>query len=721
MKNVILFLLFIFLSPRSNAQNIYFSTESRVFGTTDLNCNYHFRTRVAKNFSPISEVAISPDGRMLGQIGYLPADPSINPVPYRICSFDVEKNAIIDTIYATPIAASALTITPKGICYFGLASGIFSLNLETKELNGMRFDGLIPGDIQYMYEENALITQSQNIDNQPSGQWILKIDLKTQKIDTIMSFPLGQRVFGLTTQWDYNTKKRRLYASLSTNPFLTNVPNNTLIEIDLENKRFNLVCNRLRQDFSTIWGLASDDDVRTQFNVRLDLDADNSSGRYVDHFLMDTLCITSMPIADQDASVRSFIGGIDSIVIEIKSGIKHPGEEQLESILRVPGIQARIFDKRKLILFNTGRVGPEVFETALKAVRYRITATNIQDGERMVLCHAYRNGVKSDPAMAFLKVRAYTRAFAGNDSSIQGCERAGLQLMPILGPNAKPGGTWVPPLQGPNNVYWADLDTASSYLYIVGEGNCPPDTAKITVLKPHRFPAIGLNGIRERTRQFVELCAGDSVVWDISAGIMSARRYYWEDQSVSRRRVLTKPGPYFITIEDFNGCTWSAGITILAGRGAKAAKREKVTLRPGEIYVWENQVIRQDTLICRTIPRPGICDSTYCLEVRFRTTSTRNLGQNSDWYVPGLLHDDLHINIMSRKGEQAQVLEMQVSDQWGRVVWRGKNFAANALGAGWDGRSSGGVVPPGMYIVLAKLRLPDGSLVRINGKVIKGR
>ncbi len=720
MKNVVLLLFFAFLSLLGKTQVIYFNTLEGLFGTTDLNCNYRFGTTNNSGFNTPAELAISPDGRMLGYTGYPPRWPR-DTTNYGIFSFDIKRNKIIDTLFLTPIFSTSLTITPKNTCYFGYAFGIHRLNLQTKEQDYMFFLGAIPGDMQYIPEEDVLITQVESVGDQAPGQWIIKVDFKTQKIDTLMSLPIGQKVFGLTTQWDYNTKKRRLYATLFANPALTNIPNNTMVEIDLENKRYNLVCNQLRQVYGSLLGLASDDDVRTQFNVRLDLDADNSSGRYVDHFQMDTLCLTSMPIADQDASVRSFIGGIDSIVIEIKSGIKHPGEEQLESILRVPGIQARIFDKRKLILFNTGRVGPEVFETALKAVRYRITATNVQDGERMVLCHAYRNGVKSDPAMAFLKVRAYTRAFAGNDSSIQGCERAGLQLMPILGPNAKPGGTWVPPLQGPGNVYRADLDTASSYLYIVKEGNCPPDTAKITVLKPHRFPAIGLNGIRERSMQFVELCAGDSVVWDVSAGLMSARRYYWEDQSVSRRRVLTKPGPYIITIEDFNGCTWSAGVTILAGRGAKAAKREKVTLRPGEIYVWQNQVIRQDTLICRTIPRPGICDSTYCLEVRYRTTSTRNLGQHPDWFVPGLMHDDLHINVMSRKGEQAQVVEMQVTDQWGRVLWRGKDFAANVPGAGWDGRSSGGSVPAGLYLVLAKVRLPDGALALINGKVIKGR
>lgn len=715
-------LFLIFFVQLTTQGQIIFNTVDANFGTTNpFLCDSKILTRSGKYKLPIAEIAITPDGRLLGHIGEQPDGP-LDTLPYHICEFDFQKNTIVDTLISFRYSSSSLSISPQGDCYFGLSAAIFSMNLTTKEINSFYFPAIIPGDIQFMPEDSVLITEAESYSFHPPGQWIFRIDLKTKKVDTIMAFPQGERVYGMVTLWDYAAKKRRLYATLFSSSSNSNHKINSLIEIDLENKKLIPLCDRLLRGNPPIWGMASDDDVRTQFNIRMDLDPDNSSGRFVDHFQLDTLCLTNLPIADRDASIKSYIGGIDSLVVQIQSGIKHPGQEILELRSIFPGISASFMGKEKIVLRNLGTASDEAFTEALRSIRYRIEATEVQDGERVVLCNIYKNGIKGDPAMAYLRVRAYARPFAGNDASVQGCEHGNfIDLYKTLGPKAYPGGTWSPALQL-NNLLNPDLDTAAHYFYIVKAGDCPADTAQVTVERPLPFPAIGINGIRERRTQIVQLCTGDSITWDISAGLLSARRYHWENQARSpSRRTFTQPGSHFINIEDYNGCTWVAGITILAANGDKAAKREKVTLRKGEVYAWENQVIRRDTLICRVIPRPSTCDSTYCLEVKFTTTSTRELAinRNADFYIPGLLHEGGHLNVFSHTGTKGRVLDMEVWDQWGRSLWRGKDFLTNDPTQGWNGQSNGQWVAKGMYLSLAKIQLDDGTIEWVSGKIIQ--
>lgn len=724
LMNRFLFILCCLLITGQASAQIYFNTVDRMFGKLTVDdCGHKITSLTTGKYAqPLSEIAISPDGRLLGHTGEIQRYIG-DTTSFLIAEYDFKKNIPLDTIVQFRYSSSSLSISPQNFAYFGGLGFIGEMNLITKHVETFGFSSLIPGDIQFLVEDSILITEAESIYPDQPGQWVFSIDLKTKRIDTLMAFPRGDRVFGMATLWDYTAKKRRLYASLAY-PFpYGNIEHfNNIIEIDIKNKIIKTICDNIPLNFSEIFGLASDDDVRTQFNIRMDLDPDNSSGRFVDHFQLDTLCLTTLPIADRDATIKSYIGGIDSLVVQIQSGIKHPGQEMLELRSIFPGISASFMGKEKIVLRNLGTASDQAFSDALRDIRYRIEATEVQDGERVVLCNIYKNGIKGDPAMAYLRVRAYARPFAGNDASVQGCEHGTfIDLYKALGPKAYPGGTWSPALRI-NNLLNPDLDTAALYNYIVKAGDCPADTAQVTVARPLPFPAIGINGIRERRTQIIQLCAGDSITWDISAGLSSARRYYWENQArTPPRRTFTQPGSHFINIEDYNGCTWVAGITILAANGEKAAKREKITLRKGEVYVWENQVIRQDTVICRVIPRPSTCDSTYCLELKFTTTSTRDIAinRNTDFYIPGLLHEGTHLNVFSHSGVSAKVLDMEVWDQWGRSLWRGKDFLTNDSTRGWNGQSSGQWVPKGMYLSLAKLQLGDGTIEWVSGKIIQ--
>jgi hypothetical protein len=100
MKNTVLLSLFVFLSLSGKTQIIYFNNLEGLFGTTDLNCNYRFGTTSVRGFNTPAELAISPDGRMLGFTGYPPRWPS-DTTNYSICSFDVKRNRIIDTLFLT--------------------------------------------------------------------------------------------------------------------------------------------------------------------------------------------------------------------------------------------------------------------------------------------------------------------------------------------------------------------------------------------------------------------------------------------------------------------------------------------------------------------------------------------------------------------------------------------------------------------------------------------
>ena len=69
---------------------------------------------------------------------------------------------------------------------------------------------------------------------------------------------------------------------------------------------------------------------------------------------------------------------------------------------------------------------------------------------------------------------------------------------------------------------------------------------------------------------------------------------------------------------------------------------------------------------------------------------------------------------ISTNSEVEEVLTLRIFDRWGGLLFENSNFPPNDPALGWDGRSSGTFMQPGVYVYWANLRTVDGlEIVKI--------
>jgi len=68
--------------------------------------------------------------------------------------------------------------------------------------------------------------------------------------------------------------------------------------------------------------------------------------------------------------------------------------------------------------------------------------------------------------------------------------------------------------------------------------------------------------------------------------------------------------------------------------------------------------------------------------------------------------------------EGVQVLDFQVFDRWGELVFQSKNFALNDPDAGWDGTFRGQDAAPGVYVWMMEVEYRDGARERMRGETV---
>jgi hypothetical protein len=61
--------------------------------------------------------------------------------------------------------------------------------------------------------------------------------------------------------------------------------------------------------------------------------------------------------------------------------------------------------------------------------------------------------------------------------------------------------------------------------------------------------------------------------------------------------------------------------------------------------------------------------------------------------------------------------EFQIYDRWGEMVFARTTMSINEESSGWDGRSRGRPVLPGVYVWFAKIRMLDGTILFKKGDV----
>jgi gliding motility-associated-like protein len=63
----------------------------------------------------------------------------------------------------------------------------------------------------------------------------------------------------------------------------------------------------------------------------------------------------------------------------------------------------------------------------------------------------------------------------------------------------------------------------------------------------------------------------------------------------------------------------------------------------------------------------------------------------------------------------ANIIEIEIFDRWGELVFYKTNFPVNQMDLGWDGQFKGRAMNPGVFVCVATVRLSTGSLSGVYG------
>ncbi len=69
-------------------------------------------------------------------------------------------------------------------------------------------------------------------------------------------------------------------------------------------------------------------------------------------------------------------------------------------------------------------------------------------------------------------------------------------------------------------------------------------------------------------------------------------------------------------------------------------------------------------------------------------------------------------------GDIAEVLDIQIFDRWGEMVFQDNNFQPNDPAHGWDGRHKGKAMDPAVFVVKAMVLFRDGTKKMVTGDVL---
>lgn len=65
-----------------------------------------------------------------------------------------------------------------------------------------------------------------------------------------------------------------------------------------------------------------------------------------------------------------------------------------------------------------------------------------------------------------------------------------------------------------------------------------------------------------------------------------------------------------------------------------------------------------------------------------------------------------------------KILNFQIFDRWGEMVFEDKDFAPNDPDRGWNGRHKGRPMDPAVFVVKAEVEFLDGSKKVVMGDVV---
>ena len=205
-------------------------------------------------------------------------------------------------------------------------------------------------------------------------------------------------------------------------------------------------------------------------------------------------------------------------------------------------------------------------------------------------------------------------------------------------------------------------------------------------------------------------------------------------------------GQYDLVVEDANGCQASSNATITAATGVNVSLPEQVELELLENYTL-NPVIGNVALNDLVEIKWSGSNQLSCLdclnpefiaeETTFLTLSLTDVNGCSasatillivDERVPvfipnafspdGLDGANDFFTVFGDPSKIVEVLQMNIFDRWGGLVFSRNNLPINAPSEGWDGKANGTTVNPGVYVYWIEVQLANGQIKIMEGDVV---
>ena len=219
------------------------------------------------------------------------------------------------------------------------------------------------------------------------------------------------------------------------------------------------------------------------------------------------------------------------------------------------------------------------------------------------------------------------------------------------------------------------------------------------------------------------LCEGGSR--ELDAGSFSS--YLWNDGSTAKTLVVTRPGIYYVTVTDNNGCI-----------GSDTTKITSVVAPPSGFLPTDSFMCLNTPLFLKPYQRyssylwnTGSTDSVlkissqgvYSLQVTDHNNCTGKASVNisareclSGFYIPNAFtpnHDGTNDSFKPLLYGKLKKFDFRIYDRWGQIV-----FHSTDVKKGWDGRISGTLSSTNNYVWICIYQLENQSIQTKRGSVL---
>ena len=239
-------------------------------------------------------------------------------------------------------------------------------------------------------------------------------------------------------------------------------------------------------------------------------------------------------------------------------------------------------------------------------------------------------------------------------------------------------------------------------------------------------------------------CAGlETGVIDIvnTSGGLSPYTYALNNLNFSNDTIWTElaEGSYEVFIEDAYGCIVSTVQSITAPEIPVVSFANELTLSLGDSLMLEpivNDISIQnilwsptENLSCIDCIEPAarpVNDTAYTVTITSQDDCERaatisvNINQRRRVYIPTVFSPTtpLESKFLINAGlEVEEVLEFNIYDRWGSLIFSQNNFKPNDESFGWDGRVDGIPLNNGIYVWQAKILFIDSEVLDYTGSV----